>query len=391
MSVNNLPDEIWLDIPGYEGLYAVSNMGRVKRLAHQSTHPSLLGDNNVMSLKDMILSPNNNRGYLCVYLTSNSKKHVYRVHNLVAQSFIAEQPSPNHRVIHIDGDKANNHVDNLRWATYTEYTQYNLSNGTFKPMSEETRQRVSQHLRDALMADPERRKRNSDHMKQIWADPQYKAATAQKISDGWKRRRLAKEAELAKLPKPEPYHVPDLPGEEWRDVVGYEGKYSVSNLGRVKSLHRDLPHATHGKWHISERILKPGLTGRPNAAYFSVSLFGDNGKSKLHKVHRLVAEAFIPKIEGKNVINHKDCNKLNNVASNLEWCTDLENTRHAIANNRMDWSKIHRQKVRNVETGQVFPSISAACKAYNVTHRGIYQAANMPNHTCRGCHWQYVE
>ena len=96
------------------------------------------------------------------------------------------------------------------------------------------------------------RQRQAIAVRKLWEDPEYKASVARKISEGWKRRREAKEA--AKVPE-EIYHVPDLPGEVWKDIEGYEGLYAVSNKGRVKSLYRVMPHKTHGTWHVKERIL----------------------------------------------------------------------------------------------------------------------------------------
>lgn len=101
--------------------------------------------------------------------------------------------------------------------------------------------------------------------------------------------------------------------EIWKDVVGYEGIYKVSNLGNVKSLH----------WRNSfdERIMTPHLLGR---GYYFVNLRNKSkGKSKL--VHRLVAQAFIPNPNNYPCVNHKDENKLNNCVDNLEWCSYLYN------------------------------------------------------------------
>lgn len=97
--------------------------------------------------------------------------------------------------------------------------------------------------------------------------------------------------------------------EIWKDVVGYEGLYQVSNIGRVRSL-------GHDKWHKG-RILKPIIDGK--GAYFYVGLF-KNGKRKGESIHRIVATAFIPNPKNLPCVNHKDENKQNNKAENLEWC-----------------------------------------------------------------------
>lgn len=97
--------------------------------------------------------------------------------------------------------------------------------------------------------------------------------------------------------------------EIWKDVVGYEGLYQVSNLGRVKSLGHDL-------WHKG-RIIKPHLDGKGH--YLLVGLHKDL-KTKKRNIHRLVAEAFLPNPLGLPQVNHKDERKTNNMATNLEWC-----------------------------------------------------------------------
>lgn len=106
--------------------------------------------------------------------------------------------------------------------------------------------------------------------------------------------------------------------EIWKDIEGYEGFYKISNLGRVKSLPRN---GTVNKERIMvNRVNKTG--------YWTIHL-RRLGVSKYLKIHRLIAIAFIEKVEGKDVINHKDGNKLNNSIDNLEWCTHSENAQHA--------------------------------------------------------------
>ena len=102
--------------------------------------------------------------------------------------------------------------------------------------------------------------------------------------------------------------------EIWKDIEGYEGLYQVSNLGRVQSL--------YGKG----RILKQSNS----TVYPHVSL-SKNGQSTTFSVHRLVGLAFVPNPENKPEINHKDGDKNNNVASNLEWITASENQKHSVS------------------------------------------------------------
>ena len=102
--------------------------------------------------------------------------------------------------------------------------------------------------------------------------------------------------------------------EIWLPIKEYEGLYDVSNYGRIRS-HNYLKKGI-------TRILK--LSAKPNT-YIKVGLYKD-GTMRYHRVHRLVAEAFLPPpSEGQTQVNHIDGNKHNNFASNLEWCTPWEN------------------------------------------------------------------
>jgi len=113
--------------------------------------------------------------------------------------------------------------------------------------------------------------------------------------------------------------------EIWKDIPGYEGLYKVSNLGNIKSLKRLFLHQGKRLLQINERILKPLVYKK---GYPMVGIFKD-GVTKKAYIHRLVAQTFIPNPENKQQVNHKDGNKQNNTASNLEWCTQSENIQHA--------------------------------------------------------------
>lgn len=114
--------------------------------------------------------------------------------------------------------------------------------------------------------------------------------------------------------------VKDLEGEQWRPVTEYVGNYYVSNFGRIKSSNEK---------RRGENLLT--CTTNPYG-YFTVVLYKDDGKRHTCFLHRLIAKAFIEKIEGKDVVNHKRGVKKENYVENLEWCTYKENSDHAWAN-----------------------------------------------------------
>lgn len=123
--------------------------------------------------------------------------------------------------------------------------------------------------------------------------------------------------------------------EVWKDVQGYEGYYQVSNLGRVKNLERKIPSG-YCMRTIPERVLKNNVN---EFGYLYVILYKDT-KPKKHKIHRLVANAFIDNPESKRCVNHIDGNKQNNCVENLEWATHSENMKHASEKNLwVSWNK----------------------------------------------------
>lgn len=105
---------------------------------------------------------------------------------------------------------------------------------------------------------------------------------------------------------------------EWKEIAGFE-KYSISNNAQIKN-------------NDSNKILKQNLNKSTGYMQVSVKPNGRAGKSKLFRVHREFALAWIPNPDNKPVINHKDCNKTNNSIENLEWVTHQENVVHAFDN-----------------------------------------------------------
>lgn len=153
----------------------------------------------------------------------------------------------------------------------------------------------------------------------------------------------------------------NLPEEEWRDVVGYEGLYQVSNLGRVKSI-------------IKERIMAQHDNGN---GYLTVSL-SMKGKIKKEYIHRLVAEAFIPNPNDKPEVNHLNLKKNDNNIQNLEWNTKKENMNHARCNGVFKDVKVYQYSLDGVYEKE-FNSLKEAATFHNVKSIGDI---------CRSCKGQ---
>ena len=194
--------------------------------------------------------------------------------------------------------------------------------------------------------------------------------------------------------------------EIWKDVQGYEGLYQVSNLGRVKSLGRFIDRLVSGRYWQEERILKPNKT---KYGYLMVEL-RKNKKPKSFLVHRLVAMTFISNPENKPEVDHINADKTNNNVNNLRWVTAKENVRnplnmvHLIGKNHPMFGKKHSEetknkmrgknnprarKVRNIETKEIFDTVTEAEKKYNLSS-GCIKCAIRKNWKSAGYHWEYV-
>ena len=121
----------------------------------------------------------------------------------------------------------------------------------------------------------------------------------------------------------------ELLPEEWRHVVGYEGYYEISNHGRVRSVHRDIPSGEHRRI-LHGKPIKPNM----KKGYCAVVLTAYHRRKHVW-IHRLVAQAFIPNPDNLPQVNHKDENRSNNYVENLEWCTSKYNVNYGTGRQRM--------------------------------------------------------
>lgn len=164
--------------------------------------------------------------------------------------------------------------------------------------------------------------------------------------------------------------------EERRPIKGYEGLYSVSNLGNVYSF----------------RLNRNLELSKDKSGYVRIGLQKKTRKDvRLLFVHRLVAEAFIDNVEGKPFVNHRDENKSNNRVDNLEWCTHLENVNYGTRNSRIGNSnrnsKYFSKRVVCTSTNVVYESMKEASRKTGVFVGNISNCCNGKRKTAGGFKW----
>lgn len=164
--------------------------------------------------------------------------------------------------------------------------------------------------------------------------------------------------------------------EKWKEIKGFKD-YKISNYGRIFSLKSNK--------YLSLQKNKYG--------YLKVSLWL-NGKSYSFLVHRLVALHFIPNRNKKyNQVNHIDGNKINNKYNNLEWVDNAHNQIHAYKNglkNSNAVKKSNSKKIRCIETGEIFTSITQASKKLKINRNNISNSCYGNTKNTKGFHFEFI-
>lgn len=175
-----------------------------------------------------------------------------------------------------------------------------------------------------------------------------------------------------------------LDKEVWKDIIGYEGLYQVSNLGNVRSLNYN---GVKGNIRI--------LTPLHVCGYLYVHLSKD-GFIKTVRIHRLVAEAFIPNPDNLPCVNHKDECKTNNIWTNLEWCTIEYNTRYGTGIERRVKKQLNKHSAEPIKQMNldgtlvtIWPSMRETSRN-GFDMRAVYRCCNNKQQTHLGYKWAYL-
>lgn len=173
--------------------------------------------------------------------------------------------------------------------------------------------------------------------------------------------------------------------EEWKPVVGFDGLYQVSNLGRVKSLNYNKTG--------EERLMTPSVYSN---GYLRVKL-AKNKVRKLYLVHRLVAMAFIPNPYNLPCINHKDENPSNNCVENLEWCTQQYNLTYGTRIEKVTKKTRNDKRSKQIaqysldgELVKVWPSSHEIERVLGFRHGNCTNCCRGYQKTAYGFIWRYA-
>lgn len=162
----------------------------------------------------------------------------------------------------------------------------------------------------------------------------------------------------------------------WKDIKNYEGLYKVNEDGEVLGVKRN-------------KLISPHLVGK-RKEYLQVNLCKD-GKIKAHYLHRLVAEAFIPNPDNLPEVNHRDENKLNNTASNLEWCSSSYNSSYGTRTDRIKAKTAYKvcQYSMNGELIAIYDSTRDAANATGADNSTISKVCRGEKNSHHGYKWAY--
>lgn len=302
-----------------------------------------------------ILSQRDHCGYRLVTLRIAGESKPCLVHLLVIRAFHGPPP-PRHSCDHIDRNRSNNHISNLRWAT-----------------SQEQRQNSSAHRRPGGQ--------RAVTLTDLNGNVTHFASVVTAMTVVAPDRHATSSGVYKALAKGHPIH-----GHTWKYAT-----FSATNIVPIPSA---FVGGTRG-YSVSEEGYVKTPTGRLSrgtlrlTGYVSISI-----DQKEYRVHRLVAAAHLPKPDGADTVNHIDGNKQNNHATNLEWTTAAGNSQHSFAHGLSKVSSGRKVKRQTLSNGrqEVFASVREAAEATGDVRRScnITACCKGRQKSAYGFIWQYV-
>lgn len=364
--------EIWKDIEGYEGRYQVSNLGRVKSFCAYN-------GKKVRIRKTW----HNKKGYEFVCL---SRRNSFPVHRLVAKAFVSGYKD-GLVVNHIDENPSNNRWNNLEWITSADNINYGTAR---KRIAESQGVPVAQIDSNGITIAEYVSQSEAARVTNIPSSNISMCCCGKTRTTGgflWKRIEKHKDQVL---PTPKIHKFESNKEEKWTDIEGYEGLYQISSKGKVYALPRRV-FVNGGSFIKKGHFLKWKFNEQ---GYPRVTIRKD-GKERYFFVHRLVAKAFVTGYAEGLLVNHKDENRANPNAENLEWVTAQENIRYG--NVRLHICVSLGKPVYQVSLeGEIlrkFNSVKEAARFVNGNERDITRCCRglrgMKKH--HGYRWIYAE
>lgn len=333
--VNSLytQEETWKVLDGFDDpVYEISSKGR---LINKKTNKIMNG------------SPNVN-GYIAYSLYKNKKKKSYLAHRLVAENFLTKPDENQNIVNHKDGNKTNNCLENLEWATTQENIQHAYDNNLINVYT----RKIKQYTLDDVFI------REFSGAKEIVDTLNLKIKRGC-ITNACCGRLKTAHGFKWKYSEENPMYV-ELPGEEWKQFRGSD--YWISNTGRVKNKHNKIMTLKGDERNST------GLTIDKKYTSFAV--------------HRLVAECFIPNPDNLPQVDHIDKNPLNNHASNLRWISGLDNIRHSFAK-KVDQLDLNGNLIKT------WDCIMDVASELGIDRVGISKVCTGVQKTCGGFRWRH--
>jgi hypothetical protein len=301
----NATQEKWRPVPGYEGMYEVSDLGQVRSLDRVIVNNIHGG---MWVRPGRILKPwMHSRGYPWVTLAGQKK---FAIHRLVLLAFVG--PIPKGMIVrHLNDIKTDNRLVNLRYGTHLENSFDIITNGNHKQANQTHCIRGHEFTPENTALNSGRKGRSC----RICMYIRIQKYQAGKDADSRQRNKAAR---------------PNTPDEKWIAVPGFEGYYSVSNQGRVRSEERSVIRGGR-PMRVAEKYLKPGVRG----GYPFVQLC----KGRVNKrvdIHILVLRAFVGPRPPGQVIRHLNDDPCDNWLENLAYGTHEQNKQDQIRNNGAD-------------------------------------------------------